>query len=73
MMATFIHSDRPSNLAQFDWVVGPVLACYWLQGTTRYILVQGANAYAVVDFVACNYLGCCPTLALAKRFAAKAA
>lgn len=66
-MATNINEfdftdDRAELAAEFSWIVGPVLAVYRLRHSTLAIVLQGRDAWAVVDTAQREYIGCCPTL-----------
>jgi hypothetical protein len=66
-MMTYTFVDHNADLAaRFNWIVGPVLAAYLLEGTSRAIVVQGRNAYAVVDQLTREYFACCPTFDAAR-------
>lgn len=58
----------PAQLAEFDWIVGPVLSAYVWSGSPLVIVYQGHKAYAVVNRVTHEYLGCCPTFNHAIKF-----
>ncbi len=65
MSSTYV--DHNADLAaRFNWIVGPVLAAYLLEGSSRAIVVQGRDAYAVVDQLSREYFACCPTFAHAR-------
>lgn len=70
---TYTYIDHNADLAaRFNWIVGPVLAAYLLEGSTRAIVVQGRDAYAVVDQLTREYFACCPTFELALARAKRA-
>ena len=50
------------GLNQYNWIVGPVLAAYCRRNAPLAIVVQGHNAFAVVNEATKDYLGCCPNL-----------
>lgn len=53
---------RGLGLNQFNWIVGPVLGAYARRNAPLAIVVQGHNAFAVVNEASKDYLGCCPNL-----------
>lgn len=61
----FDFTDSPADLAECDWIVGPVLAMYKLRFSSLAIVLQGTKAWSIVDRETREFIGCCPSLAKA--------
>jgi hypothetical protein len=57
------------SLSQFSWVKGPAVTAVEFYGDVAVLTHSGGGAFSIVRGT--EYLGCCPTIRHARRYAKK--